>query len=152
MNTIIAYNTITGNTEICVEWIRETLEGMGHSVDVQDVSDIFPIVLENYDLIILGSPTYGYGNVTAQFELFLERLVSVNLSGKKAAVFALGDSELYDEDYTTAAEILEDDLTATGAALIVESLRIDGNPTGHEDQIRRWAKLIGDSSIIKESP
>jgi flavodoxin I len=143
MDVIVAYSTITGNTEICADFIREILEGLGHEVTVQDASETYSFELENYDLIILGSPTYGYGDVTAQFQPLLENMSSLDLSGKRAAVFGLGDSEMYPDDFATSTEVLENVLTVCGATLATDPLKIDGNPTEFEDDIKQWAYELG---------
>jgi len=145
MTVIIAYNTITGNTEICAEWIRDALVEQGHDVDVHDTSDIYSSMLENYDMIVLGSPTYGYGETTAQFEPFLDEMVEMDLRGKRAAVFGLGDSEIYPDEFCAAVDELEESLTQVGAVLVSESLRIDGNPVDYEDEIRKWASNLADA-------
>jgi flavodoxin I len=140
METIIIYSTLTGNTEITAEWIRDRLMQAGHRVTMENAGNIYPEILQDYNLIILGSPTYWSGEVTDDFVPFLDKLAEEDLTGKKAAVFGLGDSVSYPDEYAHAVEIIEDALARAGAELSLESLKIDGDPEASRDQILAWAE------------
>lgn len=144
MKTIVVYNTVTGNTEVCAQWIHESLAEGGHQVVIKDTDEVYPSVLEDYDLIIMGVPTYGEGELTYDFEQFLQGMELMDLSGKKAAVFGLGDSESYPDDFCTAADTLVGTLKKCGATLITDSLKIDGDPEESEDDVRDWAAEINE--------
>lgn len=142
MKTIITYSTLTGNTETCVDWIREGLTGAGYTVKVQEAGEVFPSALKNFDLIILGSPTYWSGDVTDEFIPFLDEMTEVNLSHKKAAVFGLGDSQGYPDEFCRSVDVIEENLRKCGAELIVEPLKIDGDPEDQKELILAWVNQI----------
>ncbi len=142
MNAIIAYSTLTGNTETVAEWVKERLAQAGHHVKLEEAGNIFPEALQPYDLVVLGSPTYWDGDVTDDFIPFLERMEDVDLTTKKAAVFGLGDSFSYPDEFARSVEILEKNLTRNGANLVVGSLRIDGDPVSQKDSVLKWADQL----------
>ena len=144
MNAIIVYDTITGNTETCAKYICDIFVDRGYTVNLQDATHFHPTGFENYDLIVLGSPTYSLGELTEDFELFVQDMAGTNLSTKKAAVFGLGDSEDYPDDFCTSVDILENSLKDCKANLIVNSLKVDGDPEMCEDAIKTWAGEITD--------
>jgi flavodoxin I len=145
METIIVYSTLTGNTEIASEWIRDRLIQAGHHLAMENAGNVYPDILQDYDLIILGSPTYWSGETTDDFLPFLDKMTELDLSGKKAAVFGLGDSDSYPDEFAHAVEIIEDSLARSGAELVIESLKIDGDPELNRDQILSWAEDLGET-------
>ncbi len=142
MNTLIAYNSITGNTEICAGWIRDCLHRSGHSTSLQDILDVYPSTFSAYDLIVVGMPTYSVRQMTYDLDLFLQELGNADLAGKQAAVFGLGDLADYPDEYCTAADTIERALRTSGANLVVECLRVNGDPEGHQQSIQRWTEKI----------
>lgn len=142
MNTIIAYNSITGNTEICARWIRNRLRKAGHRTSLEDINDIYPSQFGFFDLIVIGVPTYCVKQMAVDFDLFLKVLQQTDLSGRQAAVFGLGDLKAYPDEFCTTADTLERILETCGASLIVQSLKVDGNPEENEALIKTWAKDI----------
>jgi len=150
MHAIIAYSTLTGNTETVAEWIRDRLLQAGHEVHMEDAANIYPDVLRDYDLIILGCPTYWDGDVTDDFVPFLDRMADLDLSDKKAAVFGLGDSDSYPDEFGRSVEIIEDNLLRSGVDLVADSLKIDGPPELQRDVIENWADNLG--SVTEYSP
>lgn len=145
METIIIYSTLTGNTEIAAEWIRDRLIQAGHHVSMENAGNVYPEILQDYSLIILGSPTYWSGEVTDDFVPFLDKMADEDLSGKKAAVFGLGDSDSYPDEFAHAVEIIEDSLARAGAELVVESLKVDGDPELSRELILSWADDLAET-------
>jgi flavodoxin I len=142
MRTIIAYSTLTGNTETAAEWIGEYLQGAGHTVRLEQADNIYPGALADYDLIILGSPTYWGGDVTDDFVPFLNQMEGLNLSRKKAAVFGLGDSAGYPDEFCQAADLLEKRLVKCGATLAAPTLKLDGDPSDKKHLIQDWVNSL----------
>jgi len=65
-----------------------------HNVDSASADD-----LENYRNIILGTSTWGIGDMQDDMEDFLELLENSNLKDKKVALFGLGDQETYPDSF-----------------------------------------------------
>ena len=64
--------------------------------------------LAKYDALIVGTPTWNTGADTERSgtgwdEIYYSEMQDLNISGKKVAVFGLGDSESYTENYGDAS-------------------------------------------------
>jgi flavodoxin I len=78
------------------------------------------------DSWILGSPTLGEGELPGlstglsqpSWEEFLPQLADVDLSGKTAAIYGLGDQKKYPDEFVDAIGILHDALVARGARVV----------------------------------
>ncbi len=137
---IIVYGSETGNTESVAEVIAAALEDANFQITLKEVTQASVDELEDYDLILLGSSTWGDEEKELQADMvdFYDDLEGADLSGKSAAAFGCGDS-----DYTHfcgAVDLLEERLEQIGATLLDEGLRIDGDPD--DDDAQEWAKQI----------
>ncbi len=144
---LIAFASMSGNTEDIASVIRDTL--IEHSVDVtyleMDEADID--LLPEYDYILIGTYTWGDGDLPYEAEPFFEDVSSLILKGKKAACFGSGDYAYprFCEAVNTFCDMLE----KTGADLFPETLKIELAPETDEDiecckefalGFLRWAK------------
>jgi len=84
----IFYGSTTGTTESVAEQIASHL-GVGSS-EVYNVGNTDAKVAEEYELLILGSSTWGSGELQDDWYDFLEQLAGKNLSGKKIAYSVVG--------------------------------------------------------------
>lgn len=81
-----------------------------------------------YDKLILGTPTYGEGelpglstgNATASWEEFLPQLTRYDFTGKTIALYGLGNQKSYADDFVSAMFYLYDSFKQSGATLIGE--------------------------------
>ncbi len=139
--TLIVYGSTTGNTEMVAETILDHWDD--DEIELQDVADTNPEELSNYENLILGSSTWDDGLLQQDFRDFVEDL-DVDLSGKKLAIFGLGDSNY--PEFCTAPDILEEVFTNLGGETIVPNLRIDGFPDEEENEqkIEAWAKKLSE--------
>ena len=138
----IIYSTIGGNTELVVQKVAELLpEDIEHQIIRVDTASLKDI--ENCDLIILASPTYGQGTLEAQFPRFL-KLIQSKVENKQFAVIGLGDTKYYPEYLTESGAILEDWVRQNNGQLIIPTLRIGMPPLKFiEKLVPRWVdKLI----------
>ncbi len=136
---LIIYGSTTGNTEMVAEQIADHLEE--HAPVTQDVADTKPEDLLGYDLLVMGSSTWDDGLLQTDFREFADEL-KVDLSGKKIAVFGLGDSSY--PAFCEAANLLEEMVESTGAELLLDSLKLDGFPDDeeNEEKIKTWCTNI----------
>jgi flavodoxin I len=79
-----------------------------------------------YDTLILGTPTYGDGELPGlatglaqeSWAEFLPRLQGSDMRGKTVALFGLGDQDKYANEFVDALILLHDAVTACGARVI----------------------------------
>ncbi|NQT32198.1 MAG: flavodoxin domain-containing protein [Candidatus Omnitrophica bacterium] len=69
-----------------------------------------------------------------------KKIQSVELSGKKVAVFGPGDT-MYPQ-FCKAVDTLEEKLVNCGSEIINESLKIDGVVENQLDRVKEWIEEI----------
>ncbi|QOI11119.1 flavodoxin FldA [Blochmannia endosymbiont of Colobopsis nipponica] len=112
----IFFSSDTGNTEKIAKMIRNQF-GM-------NVADMFDVAIstkedfERYDNLLLGIPTWYYGEPQCDWEDFLPILKTIDFSEKKVAIFGCGDQEDYAEYFCDAMNILREIIEKNGATLI----------------------------------
>ncbi|MBP5503799.1 MAG: flavodoxin [Bacteroidales bacterium] len=112
--TVIIYGSTTGNAAMAAETIAAKLGGG----DIKEVAKASKDDLENYENLILGSSTWGDGELQDDWYSFLPTLKSANLNGKTVAVFGVGDQFSYSSTYVNAMGELYDAAKAAGAKII----------------------------------
>ena len=112
----IFYGTSSGNTETVAMKIYERLGS--DSATVRDVAESSPADLFPFKLLILGIPTWGIGEVQDDWADFLPQLEDLDLSGKKVALFGLGDQESYPDTFADALGTLYEALQGTGCEIV----------------------------------
>ena len=88
----IIYGSSMGNTEDAAKLISEDL---GLENELLNVSDVDAAKLNSCDTLILGTSTWGSGDLQDAWDAF--DFNALNLSGKTVAVFCMGDSESYSD-------------------------------------------------------
>ncbi|MFC1988491.1 flavodoxin domain-containing protein [Chloroflexota bacterium] len=84
---IIAYTSMTGNTEKMAQFIAEGVRFSGSEAVVKKISEIREHgALEGFDGYILGSPTF-HRDMAGNMKTFLFMAKSANLEGKLAGAF-----------------------------------------------------------------
>jgi flavodoxin I len=127
---LIAYASMTGNTEMMAESIADGIRVTIENVLVKDIIEIDVDDLLTYDGIILGAYTWISGSLPDELLDFYDDMESLDLSDKKAAVFGSGDT-MY-ESFGAAVDILENRLRTCGADIIQQGLKIELTPTNVE--------------------
>jgi flavodoxin I len=111
MKTIaIFYGSSTGNTQSVAEAISKKLSG--NEVYLYDVSKAKAEDVEKFDNIILGTSTWGFGDLQDDWDSFLPVLAKANLEGKTVALFGLGDSSSYSDTFVNGMRIIFDALAS----------------------------------------
>ncbi|SRR6056297_2438054 len=114
----ILYGTLSGNTHAIAKYM-EDLTGVD-KVSLYDINDIQASVLDKYENIIMGIPTWSFGQLHKAWKIFKEEMKSVDLNHKKIALFGLGDQKNYDENFADGLREVYDILIAKGANIIGE--------------------------------
>ena len=127
---LIVYASMTGNTEELARYIGKGILQAGGTVEIKDIIEADVTDLENYNGILLGSYTWGDGDLADEFLDFYEEMDGLDLTGKYAAAFGSCDS-CY-EHRGRAVDILSDKLVELGAEVVLDGLKIDLAPTDSE--------------------
>lgn len=122
-NALIVFSSLTGNTEEAADLVAESLEKYGVDVNVMDCTLSTADQFEQYDICVVGSYTYGEGDIPDEMLDFYEELADLDLSGKVFGVFGLGDT--YYEHYCNAVVLFEEQFQKTGATKGSESVKIE---------------------------
>ncbi len=64
----LVFGTDTGNTEDVGEKICEQFAALGVAVDMVNIVDIDSQFFSNYDLIMMGIPTWDFGGIQGDWE------------------------------------------------------------------------------------
>lgn len=99
----IFYGSTTGYTADVANRIAKAL-GV-EMKDVYDVANAEPSKLGDYDIIILGSSTWGNGDLQENWEDFIQGAEAMCLKGKEIAIFGLGDENFSDTFCAAIGEI-----------------------------------------------
>lgn len=114
--TGIFYGSTLGTTEAIAAQIGGKL-GIDPA-DIHNVADTDIAKVRDYDCLILGSSTWGSGELQDDWYGFVDKLKAEDLSGKTVALFGCGDSAGYSDTFCDALGVLHDDLAGTGCSFI----------------------------------
>lgn len=116
MKVGLFYGSSTCYTEMAAEKIRDILGP--DLVDLHNIKDVPPGRMEEYNLLILGIPTWDFGEIQEDWDAVWSQLAGLDLSGKVIAMYGMGDQLGYGEWFLDALGYLHDVLAPTGAAFI----------------------------------
>ncbi len=113
MRVTVIYGTDGGNTRSVAEQIASQAGGKVVEISSASNSDF-----EDCDLLILGTPTCGYGDLQSDWGNRLGVLAEANLTGRKVALFGLGDQITYADTFADAMGVLYEELMERGVVVI----------------------------------
>ena len=116
--TIVVYGSSTGTCESIANTIAEKL-----GVEAINVSDFSADVVAENDNLILGTSTWGAGELQDDWYDGINVLKGADLSGKTVAIFGCGDSESYSDIFCNAMKEIYD---AAEGANILPGVSTDG--------------------------
>ena len=88
----IFYGSSTGSTSEVAQRLGKAL---GAEANLYDVASVDASEVAGFDVLLLGSSTWGIGDLQDDWEDFLPKLAEQNLAGKKVALFGCGDADSY---------------------------------------------------------
>ena len=91
---------------------------MGLGGELIDVAEATEDQLAAADLLVLGTSTWGDGDLQDDWEAFVDTLKSMDLSGKKVALFGLGDQCGFGSTFVDGMALLYEAVSAAGAEVI----------------------------------
>ncbi len=121
----IFFGTDTGNTRRIAKNIADVLTTAVAAKPV-NIRNASVSSLLDYDMLILGTPTYGEGqlpglttgNATESWEEFLPKMAGLDLNGKKVAIYGLGNQKGYPGEFVDAMYYLYEQFKQCGATMI----------------------------------
>jgi len=109
MKGIVIFDTSHGNTKTIAEIISETLKESGIEVDTFYVKDVKKLSTEDYDFLVLGSPT-KFGTMSFTVRGFLGKVKSKDWMDKPFAAFDTENPENIEKKEGSAAEKIAEKL------------------------------------------
>ncbi len=119
---VIIYGSITGLTEEVAFSLAKELENR-YEVSLINALEAEPNDAKVADLLLLGSSTWGVGQLQVDMIPVNDFIKEMDLKSKRVAAFGVGDSEY--KKYAYAVTVLEKTLTSSGAKLVQKGYRCD---------------------------
>lgn len=113
--TLVVYGSSTGTCQAIAEKIGEKL-----GAEVVDVASLTDGQVNEAENLILGTSTWGAGELQDDWYDGVEKLKSADLSDKTVALFGCGDSESYSDTFCGGMEEIYSAVSEKGAKVIGE--------------------------------
>lgn len=113
MSITVVFGSDSGCTKAIATRIGKKLNATVLNITKAKTADF-----EDCSLLVLGCPTYGVGDLQADWEERLGVLEEADLSNTKVAIFGTGDQVTYPDSFIDAVGILYDTVVAKGATVI----------------------------------
>lgn len=160
--TAIIFGSTTGMTEDIANKIASQLNISKDNI--YEVANITPEMVSQYNTLLLGSSTWGSGELQDDWYDGVEVLKKSDLNGKKISFFGTGDSDSYPDTFCDAMGLIYNDIKSSGATFIgqvdpsgytfdASASVVDGKFVGlaldetnesnkTDDRINRWIKSL----------
>lgn len=114
--TGIFFGSTNGTTESIAEQIAKKLNI--DSADVHNVSQASPEDFGKYEVLLLGSSTWGSGDLQDDWYDFLPKIKTLDLSDKLVSLFGCGDSVSFGDTFCDALGTIFNNLKETHCKFI----------------------------------
>ncbi len=150
MNKIgIFFGTETGTTRLIAKKIHKLL-GDELADKPVNVNRITPADMLKYDALILGTPSYGIGQIPGKsagclepnWEEFLLQMDNPDFTGKRIAFFGLGAQERYADRFASSLMALYTVFQGYGADIVADDWANEGYTFNHSDSLKD-GKFVG---------
>jgi len=112
--TVVVYGSSTGTCEDLAGKIAEALGG----AEVINVADMTADTIAENDNLILGSSTWGAGELQDDWYDGVDVLKGADMSGKTVAIFGCGDAESYGDTFCGAMAEIYNAAKEAGANIV----------------------------------
>jgi flavodoxin I len=113
------YGSNTGFTEIVVKLIAEEFQNVAPDLlTTHDIANTPVTSLLTYDNLIIGCPTWNIGDLQDDWDKAYDELEALDLTGKRVAIFGLGDQYGYPDSFCDAIGILAEKFAERGAQVV----------------------------------
>ncbi|MBP7547066.1 MAG: flavodoxin FldA [Corallincola sp.] len=167
----IFFGSDTGNTEAIAKQIQKKLGAK--NADLYDIAKASRADIEKYNFLLLGIPTWYYGESQCDWDDFFPELQKVDFADRIVGIFGCGDQEDYAEYFLDAMGTLRDLIEPRGATIVghwptagyqfeASKALVDDNtfiglgidedrqPELTEQRVDRWVKQIIDEMGLAE--
>ncbi|RSL30156.1 flavodoxin [Salibacterium salarium] len=129
---LLAFVSMSGNTEEIADLIEDQFDETNITLTRKDIDmdDLEAEALEDYEGILIGTYTWGEGDLPFELEDFYDDLDDVDLNGKAAAVFGSCDSSYV--EYGKAIDTMSAKLKQQGVTVVLDNLKIELDPEGED--------------------
>lgn len=138
----IFYGSTNGDTAYASRLIRTlcekdpALKGWA-TVELVDIAEFMLEEMLDFPIILVGAPTWDIGQLQKDWQAVFDEFEELDLSGKYAAVFGMGDQRGYPDTFADAIFFLADKLQERGATLVGRW------PTAGYEFTASWAVVDG---------
>lgn len=112
----IFYGTNTAKTAQVAKKIKETFGK--DKISPVSVEEAWKEDFETYDNIIIGAATWFDGELPTYWDELIPLIESMDLKGKKIAIFGLGDQKKYSDNFADGNGILAEIFEKSGATIV----------------------------------
>ncbi|MCF2575062.1 flavodoxin FldA [Phocaeicola barnesiae] len=119
----IIYGSTTGTCESLANQLATCL-GVSDN-DVHSADKLTDALVSAYDVLILGTSTWGDGELQDDWYDGIKVLKQADLNGKTVALFGCGDSEAYCDTFCDGMGILYEDLKDSGCTFLGNRVSTD---------------------------
>ncbi|PKK83993.1 MAG: flavodoxin [candidate division Zixibacteria bacterium HGW-Zixibacteria-1] len=114
----IFYGSTTTNTIGVVATLTDELSKAGFQVDRYDVADGNLKSMNDYNLLILATPTWSGGELQDDWKHVFEQFESLDFTGKRVALLGIGDQLNYPDHFADAIAELADCVYLGGGQIV----------------------------------
>ena len=146
MKGVVIYDSAYGNTKEVAEAISKGLKESGTEVDTFYVKDVKKLKAEDYDFLVLGSPT-KWGTMSFATKHFLGRIKNKEWANKPFAAFDTQNPENIERGETCASEKIAEKLMEkqmTQLLPVFKSIVLGWKGPMQEGEIERAKKYAAD--------
>jgi len=152
------YGSSTCYTEMCAEKIQQYFGENDNSearVELFNIANTPLTKMNEYSLLILGIPTWDYGELQEDWENCWDDIDTIDLKNKTVALFGLGDQIGYPEWFLDAMGYLHNKTIIQGANVIGywpnEGYTFTGSQALTEDQSQFLGLALDDENQFKQT-
>jgi flavodoxin I len=97
MKTIgIFYGSTSGSTKKAAEKLKQIF---GKDAEIHDIKHADIEMIQKYANLIFGTSAWGIGDMQDDWEMFVDNLSDIDFTGKKLALYGMGDQDEYPESF-----------------------------------------------------
>ena len=109
----VIYGSTTGTCESIAHKIAGLL-----GVVADDISKVTTQQLSSFDILLLGSSTWGYGELQDDWCDGINKLKDTDLNGKQIGFFGCGDANSYPDTFCDAIGLMYREVASSGCTIV----------------------------------